>query len=333
MKKLTILLTVVFLSMLFIMPAHPGLKKVAQTGLQFLKVDVNPRAVAMGGAFTMIGNDASALFYNPAGIAAMRSNFDVFASRTQWIADISLNAGAVMMNLGTLGSVGISFVSTDYGDIIGTRVAATEQGYEETGLVDVSEYAVGFAYARQMTDKFTMGGQIKYASQNLGESLIPKGEVTETITNKVTGLAYDFGTIFYPGFRSLRMGMDIRNFSPQFKYQETAFELPLTFSIGMAMNIFDFMPSLQETQSLVVAVDAIHPRDYTERLHVGGEYWYMDMLALRAGYKFNYDEESLSAGIGIKYLIEGEYGIKIDYSYSEMAIFDAVNRFSIGVTF
>ena len=49
------------------------------------------------------------------------------------------------------------------------------------------------------------------------------------------------------------------------------------------MDIFDFMPSLQESQSLVLAIDAVHPRDYTERIHVGGEYWYMDMIALRAG--------------------------------------------------
>jgi len=237
------------------------------------------------------------------------------------------------MNLGNLGNVGISFVSTDYGDIIGTIVAETEKGYEETGNVDVGEYAVGFTYSRQMTDKFTMGGQIKYASQSLGESIIPKGETTETISNKVTGLAYDFGTIFYPGFRSLRMGMDIRNFSPQFKYQETAFELPLTFSIGAAMDIFDFMPSLQESQSLVLAVDAIHPRDYTERIHLGSEYWFMNnMVALRAGYKFNYDLEGISLGFGFKKSISG-LDVKLDYSYSDVDIFDAVNRISLGVSF
>jgi len=330
MKKLTLLLTVVFLCMVFIMPVHPVLKKTAQTGLQFLKVDVGARAAAMGGAFMMVGNDANAMFYNPAGIAAMRSTSDIFVSRTEWIVDIKYNAAAFVQNFGNWGNVGVSFISSDYGDIIGTRVADTEKGFIETGNVDVGAYAIGLAYARQMTDKFTLGGHIKYAYQHLGENLFPDGE---TVKNEVTGLAYDFGTIFYPGFRSFRVGMSIRNFSPQFKYQETAFELPLTFTLGFGMDIFDFMPSLQESQSLVLAIDAVHPRDYTERIHIGGEYWYMDMIALRAGYKYNYDEEGLSAGVGIKYAVEGGFGIKIDYSYSDLGVFDAVNRISIGASF
>jgi len=316
--------------MVFIMPAHSGIKKVGQTGLQFLKVDVGARPAALGGAFGMIGNDASALFYNPAGIGGMRSSFDLFVSRTEWISEISYNAVGIVKNFGDWGNAGISLISADYGDIMGTRVEATEKGYSKTGLLDVGAYALGFAYARQMTDKFTMGGQIKYASQHLGENLLSDGS---TIKNKVTGLAYDFGTIFYPGFRSFRLGMSIRNFSPQFKYQETAFELPLTFTLGFGMDIFDFVPSLQESQSLVLAVDAVHPRDYTERIHIGGEYWYMDMIALRAGYKYNYDEEGLSAGVGIKYAVEGGFGIKIDYSYSDLGIFDPVNRISIGASF
>jgi len=103
MKKLTLLLTVAFLSMVIVMPVHPVLKKTAQTGLQFLKVDVGARPAAMGGVFMMVGNDASAMFYNPAGIAAMRSTSDIFVSRTEWIVDIKYNAAAFVQNFGELG--------------------------------------------------------------------------------------------------------------------------------------------------------------------------------------------------------------------------------------
>ena len=330
MKKFTLFITVVFLCMVFVMPSHPVIKKIGQTGLQFLKVDVGARPAAMAGAFMMVGDDASAMFYNPAGIAAMRSTTDLFVSRTEWIVDIKYNAAAIVQNFGNWGNVGVSIISCDYGDIIGTRVAATEAGYEETGPVDVGAYAIGVAYARQLTDKFTLGGHVKYAMQHLGENLFPDDSIVD---NKVTGLAYDFGTLFYPGFRSFRMGMTIRNFSPQFKYQETAFELPLTFTLSFGMDMFDFLPSLQETQSLVLGLDFVHPRDYTERVHIGAEYWYMDMIALRGGYKYNYDEESISAGVGIKYAIEGGLGLKLDYSYSDLGVFDAVNRISLGVMF
>ena len=234
MKKLTLLLTIAFLCMVIAMPAHSVLKKTAQTGLQFLKVDVGARPAAMGGAFMMVGNDASAMFYNPAGIAAMRSTSDIFISRTEWIVDIKYDAAAFVQNFGNWGNVGVSFISCDYGYIKGTIVADTEKGYIVTGPVDVGAYAVGLAYARQMTDKFTLGGHIKYAQERLGANHFPDYAIN---INKASGFAYDFGTIFYPGFRSFRVGMSIRNFSPQFKYQETAFELPLTFTFGFGIKI------------------------------------------------------------------------------------------------
>jgi len=303
------------------------LKKVAQTGLQFLKVDLTARPAAMGGAYIMVGNDASAMFYNPAGMAHMTARTDFFVTRTNWIADIAYTAGAVSRDLGNFGTLGVNFISCDYGEIIGTQVASSASGFEETGNVDVSAYAFGVSYARGLSDKFSVGGQIKYASQHLGESTFSDGE---TVTNKVGGLAYDFGTIFYPGFKSFRLGMSVRNFSQQFKYAEEGFQLPLTFRIGFAMDMLDLLGDHEN--SLVLALDAIHPRDYTERIHVGGEFWWRNLLALRAGYKTNYDEQSFSLGFGFQQSF-GATKLKIDYSYSAMERFSYINRFTFGAAF
>jgi long-subunit fatty acid transport protein len=329
MKKLIILLVVVFCATIFTVPAQSTIKKIAQTGLQFLKVDASARAAAMGGAYTMPGNDASAMFYNPAGMALMQNDFDIFVSRTEWIADISYNVAGVAKDLGIWGTFGVSFIVADYGgDLIGTRVATTEKGYEKTGTIDVGAYAVGLSYARSMTDKFSIGGQVKFAAQHLGSSILTAGG--DEIENKVSGFAFDFGTIFYPGFQSLQIGMSINNFSGEFKYEETGFQLPLTFKIGAAMDVLDLMG--EHGNPLLIAIDAIHPRDYTERIHIGGEYWYNNMIALRAGYKFNYDEEGFSAGIGFQQTIAG-VALKLDYAYSDLGVFDAVSRFSFGISF
>jgi hypothetical protein len=332
MKKLIILLAV---ASIFTVPAHSTMKKVAQTGLQFLKVDVVARAAAMGGAFMMIGDDATAMFYNPAGIALMSHSFDFFSGRTNWIAEINYNAVGAVKNLGNWGAVGFSAITSDYGDIIGTQVAQSsdsptdiEKGFVETGMIDVGAYAVGLTYARSLTNKFTVGGQIKYVSQHLGENILNKGD--NPVENKVSGYAFDFGTIFYPGFQSLRVGMSIRNFSGQFQYEETPFQLPLTFTVSAAMDVLDLMG--EHESPLLLAIDAVHPRDYTERIQFGGEYLFMGMFALRAGYKFNYDEEGLTAGIGLKYTIS-RMNLKLDYAYGNMDIFDSVNRFSIGISF
>ncbi|HKJ67832.1 MAG TPA: hypothetical protein VKA68_07730, partial [bacterium] len=79
------------------------IKKVAQTGLQFLKVDMVSRAAGMGGAFTMAGQGAEAIFYNPASLSETPNDIEFFATRVNWIADIAYNAAAVTKNLGNIG--------------------------------------------------------------------------------------------------------------------------------------------------------------------------------------------------------------------------------------
>lgn len=330
MKKINFLLILVLVCLVVTTPSHAVIKKLAQTGLKFLSVDVGTRAAAMGGAYTMVGKDASAMFYNPAGLAHLSADYQVFVANTQWIADISYNAGAVAANLGNWGVVGLSIIYADYGnDILGTRVAANEAGFEDTGVLDVGAYAIGVSFARQISNKFSIGGQIKFAAQHLGSSVIDSKGTTHN--NKVSGLAYDFGTMFYPGFYSFRMGMFIRNFSPQFKYEKEAFQLPLTFSIGFAMDVLDLLNE-EHSNSLLISVDALHPRDYTERIHLGAEYVLMDMIALRAGYKFNYDEEGLTAGIGFNSNLGG-LDVGIGYSFSDFGAFDSVNRISFDLAF
>jgi hypothetical protein len=95
--------------------------------------------------------------------------------------------------------------------------------------------------------------------------------------------------------------------------------------------MLDFMGE-HENSSLLLGVDALHPRDYTERVHVGLEYSYNEMVFLRGGYKTNYDEEGLTAGVGFN-VKSGTMGVKVGYSYSEFGVFDGVNRFDVGFTF
>jgi len=310
-------------------PAQADIKKLAQTGLQFLKIDVGARAAAMGGSYAMVGQDATAMFYNPAGLAHMQHNWEVFATQTQWISNINYSAGGIAKNFGNVGVFGISLVNADYGEITGTRVAATEAGFQKTGSLNVGAYAIGLSYGRNISNKFSVGGQVKLAAQHLGSSVLDSKGTEHT--NKVSGMAYDFGTMFYPGFGSFRLGMFIRNFSPQFKYEKEAFQLPLTFQIGMAMDVLDVLGD-HPASSLLLSVDALHPRDYTERIHVGAEYAYRNMVYLRGGYKFNYDEEGLSAGVGLKSNFGG-YDVSVGYAYTSFGVFNAVNRFELNLGF
>jgi hypothetical protein len=263
---------------------------------------------------------------------------DIFVTNTQWFAGISYLGGGAAVNLGNWGTVGLSWITADYGDdFIGTQYdprASNPGGYIETGKLGVGAWTVGLSYAKALTNKFTVGGQIKSCYQHLGETYTYWDTVGATpgkrVVNEVKGLAYDFGTIFYPGFKSFRIGMTIRNFSAEYKYVEEGFELPLTFVIGAAMDVLDFMGAHDD--ALLVSVDAVHPRDYTERIHLGAEYTLMKRVSVRVGYKFNYDNEGFTAGIGLQQEIGG-VSVNIGYAYARMQYFDAIHRISIGASY
>ncbi len=308
-------------------PMQAELKKVGQTGYQFLKIDANARAAAMGGAVTLAGLGAENMFYNPAGLARQNMGMDVFSNHTQWLADISYITVGVSKQFSNLGTFGFSYQTADYGEIIGTQVAENEFGFIETGSVNVAASAIGIAYAKSLTDKFSLGGHMRYASQKLGENQV-EGEKKSNETN---GFVWDFGTIFYPNESSFRFGMSIRNFSQEMIYEQYSFELPITFTIGLAADVFDVL-GISKNQTLLLALDAVHPRDYTERVHLGLEYGLNDMFFLRTGYKFNYDSEGFSLGGGVNISL-GNLATHISYAMSEAGDFSPVNRISISANF
>lgn len=325
MKKFIIFITLI---MFVFSVASYSQDKVAQTGIKMLDVAAGARACGMGEAYTVLGQDADALFYNPSCIGEIDENFDLSVGMTQWIADINYGYLALVFNTGVWGNFGISVMVPDYGEIYGTQIdTLAELGFVESGFLDVSSYCVGLGYAREFTDKFTVGAQVKYVMQKLDESAEP-GDPTVMRDNVVTTMSYDFGLLFYPGFESFAFGMSVRNFSPRVRYEMIGFELPLTFALGVGFDLMDFLGDYPD-YSFNIAAEMLHPRDWQEEYHVGGEFGIYDMFFLRAGYKFGYSQEGLNAGVGISYA-----GVRVDYSYSQFDLFDnMVNRVSIGMAF
>ena len=303
--------------------------KLAQTGLQFLEIGQSSRAEGMGSAFVIAGNNSEAMFYNPAGIALVKNELDVSFNRIQWFADMSYNSvGALYKPAdGLFGVFGINIINTDYGEFKGTRVSNNSLGYEDTGIFTPHAYAIGLSYGNQLTDKFSIGGQIKYVAQNLGTNIHTLGG--PEIENVVSGFVFDFGMIYKTGLKGFDFGMSIKNFATDFKFEEFAFEAPITFKVGLAVNVFEVFNENESNNYLLLAIDAVHPRDYDEHLNIGLEYKIFNMISFRTGYKFNYSEQSFTAGIGVNYII-GSMDLRFNYSYGTFGIWSNVQRLSIG---
>lgn len=315
-------------------------QKLAQSGFQFLSVVSDARAVAMAEAMTSLQVGSSALFFNPAGMSEMTGMIDMTASTNQWIADITHNTFSLALSPanGNYGVLGFSIQSVDYGEFFGTRVDKTvDQGYVDTEVFELSALALGMGYAKRLTDRFSVGGQVRWVKQDLGESIIPKittgvdslGEAVldtsgQAVSNELTPLAFDFGTQFKTGYKSLVFGMSVRNFSKEIKYVDEGFQLPLVFNLGISMDLMDFMENPALDQSLILTIDASHYRSHAEQLKFGLDYRLMNVLSVRGGYITSNDESGFSFGMGVSY-----FGAAFDYAYSPFGVFDKVQRMTV----
>ena len=314
--------------------------KRAQAGMKFLSVSADPRVAGLGGAATALATGPGALFYNPAGLSRSESGAGVFLGQTSWIADIDYNHGAVSIRPanGRYGTIGLSLLAVDYGELQETVFdASTDAGFRDLGTFSPTAYAVGLGYARTVTDRFSVGGQIKYVSQDFGdaasaftpggtdggEGTFTREEISESI------LAYDFGVMYDTPLSGLTFAVSARNFSQQAAFGEgEGFQLPLTLQIGAALDtqgLTGLDPSLHR---IVIVVDAEDPYDFSSQIEAGGEYTFADLLSLRVGYVVPADVQGVSFGAGIRQRLAG-VGFGADYSYSDMSEFSTVHRIAV----
>ncbi len=318
--------------------------KLAQTGLKFLSISHDPRAAALSDAVTSVEGLASALFYNPAAMSRQTNLVNVMAGQTQWIAGIDHHHASITLapSNGRWGVFGFSVQSAQYGEMQETVRWDNEQGYLDLGTFSPNAYAIGIGYARAITDRFSVGGHVKYASQDLGASVMERVDDSMDFVyqdNAQGVMAFDFGVLYQTGFESLNLAMTVRNFAQEIRYQDENFQLPLNFHIGLSMDAIDLTSVDPNTHSLLVSVNAERPRDYSEMLRFGAEYGFMNTFMLRTGYTFliesairENDEEGLSLGAGLRYNVGG-VGFGADYAYTTFGVFSDVHRLAVLFSF
>ena len=293
-----------------------GTDKLAQTGMKFLSFSPDARAAALGDAVTAKTGGASSLFYNPAGMARIEG-MNLSAGQANWIAGITYNAVSVAY-ASDAGVFGISVMNVDYGEIQGTIRSSNTAGYADTELFTPTANVVGLGYAIATTDRFSVGGQVKFVNEKLGNAYLDTDGSVEGIESlDMDAVAYDFGLMYQMDWKNLMIAMSARNFSESLKYAEEAFELPLTFRMGVAVDVIE---------NLSLSFVNERPRDYFSTTRVGFEYSLMGMLAVRAGYVTPTDEAGINLGVGFQVA-----GFNVDVAYTDFGVFDPVTR--VGVQF
>ena len=287
--------------------------RLSSTGFGFLKLTTNARAVAMGDAYSAVGNDISAIFYNPAGLTQMETERAAVGSYTNWIVGSSLGTAAFAIKTG-IATFGVSatFFNSE------TFEETTSQNPQGTGnMVKTSDVALGFTISKQLTDKLSFGAQIRYIKEDL-------------ILIDFSTIDINFGTVFFTGYKSTRLSMALRNLGADAVVVAQDARVPTTFYLAGAGEIAG---NLGDPFSLTVSAEQAFFTDYKARYYVGGEAWFNNAFALRAGYKTGHSNESWSVGAGLKHSM-GSQAINIDVSLSNAETFEETPiRLSVGYGF
>jgi hypothetical protein len=297
----------------------PGLAwsqaKVATTGYQFLEIGVGARAIGMGEAFVALADDASAIYYNPAGLTQLsgpQATFDY----VRYVADIDYAFAGIAFPAGSIGGYfGVGLYALDAGDILKTTYA---DPYGKSGeYFGFQDFAATFSYGRNLTDRFSVGTTVKLITEKL--------EQFRSIV-----WAADVGTSYNTGYRGFTISMVISNFGPDghvthptIDYPADDTPLPINFKFGSSIRMID-----GGVHKAILAAEGSHPADNLEKYQAGVEYWYNEMFALRVGGKFNYDIGGLTAGAGLR-LPWGDRDLRVDYGFQEFGVLGDNHRWSV----
>lgn len=317
-----------------------NVSKVGTTAATFLEIGVGSRAIGMGGAFTALANDASAIYWNPAGLAWLRNGESQFV-HAGWLADISFDNISGYVPLAGNMAVG-AFVTTVSMDEMKVRTLEMPEGTGE--MFDAGDLAFGVSYASMLTSRLSIGTTAKYIHQKIWNST-------------ASSFAIDLGLLFETPFNGLRLGMSVSNFGPNMRmegrdiriyhdpdpnnpgnndripaiYELEKWPLPLMFRAGLAMDV------VKSTNGIVtVALDAIHPNDNHEYVNIGAQYNWRDWFFLRTGWKTLFledTEQGFTFGAGMRYRLNGNAAVVVDIAYADFGRLENVLRYSVGVQY
>jgi len=260
-----------------------------RAGFLSLRFGLGSRYAAMGETGVAEAADANAVWWNPANLAYAAGtqlvlqhveHFNLFRQESLGVSHKTKQGG--------LGFLFSGFYSEELNryDIINVGVPQ--------GTFRPYDLSVSVSYGHAFKD-LAVGATAKFLYQRID-------------TQDASGLAFDLGVTHRSQIKGLTLAAAVQNFGDQMVLDEEPYDLPLTFRLGGS-----FTPHPENggwAEHFSVAADVVIPNDGNGRLHTGAEIRLGSVLALRGGYRFNYDTYGLTAGAGFRIK-----GLALDYAF------------------
>ena len=258
------------------------------SGFLFLRLGNGARASGMGEAFTAVSDEATSIYWNPAGMAAVEG-VQLNVTHSEWLMDIRFEQVSVVNEM-LGGAVGLGFTGVYYGDMdrYGEFPSLTPDG-----TFAPYDLALSAGYARDILPNLSAGVSAKLIYEKID-------------FESATGYAIDIGLSHKSRIEGLTLAAAMLNLGPQSKFVEEKFYPPFMMKFGGAWQ----KENERLKGCLLLAADAVFPNDGESRMHLGVEYTYLKRLAIRFGYKGGYYVQGATMGCGVYYR-----NLRFDYSY------------------
>jgi hypothetical protein len=304
-----IIVTLIVLLVLWPVLCNAGNGKTGTRSAQFLKLGLGGRAVAMGGAFASLADDATAIYWNPAGLANL-STAELGFTHLAWFQDISYEFFVHAQPIRKWGVVGWSLAYLHMGELEGR-----DENGNPTSEFSASGMAVNLAFGRRISNHLLFGCGIKSIEEKIEEQ-------------SSYSLALDFGLLYETPVEGLYLGGVIQNWGKAMKFVQESYGLPTVFKLASS-----YQHNLAGNP-VNLTMDVYFPSDNQTGLHWGTEYIYRNAIAGRIGYKTNSDlgeSSTLSFGLGITVTRGLTY--RIDYAFVPQGFLGDSHTFSLLISF
>ncbi|MDD4005521.1 MAG: PorV/PorQ family protein [Elusimicrobiaceae bacterium] len=258
----------------------PAFAGAGTSAVSTLKLDGAARPLALGGAFAAVADDASAMFYNPSGIAQLDKKQILF-THTEWLAGVRTEYLACALPLTEKWTVGLGANFGFADDVSQYDASGNKSGSfganEGYGLVNL---------AYQPFKNMAFGGSGKFIRQSVSDK-------------NAAAYAFDLGAIFYN--RLVRLGAAVQNAAgTKMKLATEEFPLPVTLRGGVTITPWN---------SLLATAEYVKPNDEDMSMRVGAEYVFgfedgsAVEIPVRCGWRSGQSDgagQGFALGLGIK---------------------------------
>jgi len=311
---------------LFISPLSLNAQNVdgpGTTSADFVKIGMGARAAGMGDAFTAVADDATAMYWNPAGLVLARGT-EFSLTHAVWLQGISDEYFAFTQNLKRDGAFGGALEYLGTGTFAGS-LENPDGSYGGVGNnITASTYMGSAAYAQRLGNWFS-GDFFKQSI--VGIEVMAVGQNISNVGN--SGVAFNLGYIFeairhtlFLTFVATDLGTDIQHFSE-----------PLNANLGASLFSQNFL--IKRAQN-ILAMDIDGTIDTGFGFRIGDEYkinFDNNGIAIRGGYEgdsLDYSVTNLTLGVGIYHSFD-DFDASLDYAYVPYSILGDTNRITLNI--